>query len=96
MFINQDTVDYDEAAILGQCTYCGDPNDYCLGHGDITDPPGFEALIAHDQGDHTLCHQDGCRYAPKPKHERIIMHAQPRAGRTYVVNRLGELVMGVE
>ena len=31
-------VTYDEAQIFGQCTYCGDPIDYCQGHGEIGDP----------------------------------------------------------
>jgi hypothetical protein len=87
MYINRAEVEFDDAAIIGQCTYCGDPIDYCQGHGEIGDPVGFEALIAHDEGDHSMCHPEGCRYAPKPTHERIIMHA-PRVYEPTPLQRL--------
>ena len=88
MFIHDAEAEYDEAAILGQCTYCGDPIDYCQGHGEIGDPAGFDALLRHDNGDHSECHPEGCRFAIPPKHERIIMHAP----RVYEPNPLAELL----
>ena len=43
-----------------RCPVCADPIDYCQGHGEIGDPAGFARLAAHDDGDHTRCHPDGC------------------------------------
>lgn len=37
------------------CPACGDPTDYCTGHGAMTDPLGWAILSRHDQGDHTDC-----------------------------------------
>lgn len=45
---------------VARCPACGDPIDYCQGHGEIGDPAGFAILEAHDAGDHTGCHPDGC------------------------------------
>lgn len=53
-----DYVDTDE-----RCPACGSPIDYCQGHGDIGDPFGAMILEAHDDGDHTQCHTDGCDVA---------------------------------
>ena len=53
-----DYVDTDE-----RCPACGSPIDYCQGHGDIGDPFGAMILEAHDYGDHTQCHTDGCDVA---------------------------------
>ena len=39
-----------------RCPACGDPIDYCQGHGPMGDPYGFATLYGHDQGDHRLCH----------------------------------------
>ena len=61
----------DEAGYLdadyGCCPACGDPIDYCQGHGEIGDPAGFAILMAHDDGDHSGCHPDGCEEAPSGK-----------------------------
>jgi len=32
------------------CPYCEDPIDYCMGHGEIGDPAGYEALRLHYEG----------------------------------------------
>jgi hypothetical protein len=37
------------------CPACGDPFDYCQGHGLIGDPDGAIVLAQHDQGIHTGC-----------------------------------------
>jgi len=49
-----------------RCPACGDPIDYCQGHGEIGDPEGFAALELHDLGNHSRCHTDSCEYAPAP------------------------------
>lgn len=43
-----------------RCPACGDPIDYCQGHGEIGDPAGCAILDAHDDGYHTTCHPAGC------------------------------------
>jgi hypothetical protein len=47
-----------------RCLACGDPIDYCQGHGEIGDPVGFAILQAHDSEDHTHCHPLACADAP--------------------------------
>jgi hypothetical protein len=47
-----------------RCPACGDPIDYCSGHGDIGDPDGAAILAAHDDDDHSRCHPNGCEDAP--------------------------------
>jgi len=37
------------------CPVCGDPGDYCQGHGEIGDPVGFDILQRHDNEDHSDC-----------------------------------------
>lgn len=38
------------------CVVCGEPIDYCQGHGDVAD---YERLWDdHDFGDHSKCHPD--------------------------------------
>ncbi len=54
-----DYFDSDEYVPWG-CPACGNPTDYCQGHGDIGDPFGASILRAHDDGDHSLCHEQGC------------------------------------
>ena len=39
------------------CPACGNPIDYCTGHGVSGDPAGWSTLNAHDNGDHSLCHE---------------------------------------
>lgn len=43
-----------------RCPACGSVIDYCRGHGEIGDPAGFAILTAHDEGDHSGCHPEGC------------------------------------
>lgn len=43
-----------------RCPACGDPIDYCQGHGVMGDPEGFVILALHDEGDHSRCHERGC------------------------------------
>lgn len=50
----------DEAEYESRCPVCGDPADYCLGHGEIGDPAGYGILVAHDNGDHSSCNFMGC------------------------------------
>lgn len=38
------------------CPACGNPIDYCQGHGEIGDPVGHDVLYLHDEGYHRLCH----------------------------------------
>jgi hypothetical protein len=38
------------------CPACGNPIDYCPGHGEIGDRPGALILRLHDRGDHSHCH----------------------------------------
>ncbi len=39
-----------------RCAACGDPIDYCQGHGEYADPAGWTALELHDNGVHSNCH----------------------------------------
>lgn len=57
---------------ISTCPACGDPIDYCSGHGEIGDPAGFRILQLHDDDDHTECHPRGCEYAEdyEPLYER--------------------------
>lgn len=43
-----------------KCPACGEPIDYCLGHGAIGDPVGRAILDAHDEGRHDLCDPLAC------------------------------------
>lgn len=38
------------------CPACGEPIDYCQGHGPIGDPWGARILAMHDDDTHTECH----------------------------------------
>lgn len=49
-----------DGEIVSRCPACGSPMDYCQGHGEIGDPAGWAVLEAHDEGDHTQCHPEGC------------------------------------
>ena len=42
------------------CPACGQPIDYCQGHGSLGDPHGAEILAMHDRDNHSQCHPDGC------------------------------------
>lgn len=43
------------AEIESGCPACGEPIDYCPGHGEIGDPAGQAILSAHDKGEHGEC-----------------------------------------
>lgn len=45
---------------VSYCPACGDPIDYCQGHGQIGDPVGASILSAHDDGYHGRCNPAGC------------------------------------
>lgn len=55
-------IDYDDGEFIagGGCPACGDPIDYCQGHGEIGDPIGAMILKQHDDGFHDGCHPAGC------------------------------------
>lgn len=52
-----------EEEYVSRCPACGDPIDYCQGHGELGDPSGALILHLHDQGDHSVCHPEGCEEA---------------------------------
>lgn len=44
------------------CPACGNPIDYCQGHGEIGDPAGNRILNDHDNDTHNGCHPESdCR-----------------------------------
>jgi hypothetical protein len=43
------------------CVVCGDPHDYCQGHGVIGDPIGHRIQLQHDEGDHSECFAKACQ-----------------------------------
>lgn len=43
-----------------RCVVCGDPIDYCQGHGPMGDPDGYEILEAHESGHHERCDATAC------------------------------------
>lgn len=45
------------------CPACGEYIDFCMGHGPIGDPVGFDILDRHDNDDHSRCHVNGCDVA---------------------------------
>jgi hypothetical protein len=50
----------DDDDYMPACPACGSPIDFCQGHGEMGDPGGRAILDAHDAGDHSSCHPDGC------------------------------------
>lgn len=47
-----------------RCPACGNPIDYCQGHGRIGDPVGLAIVTDHhENGIHTRCNPAGCLYA---------------------------------
>jgi len=48
-----------------RCPACGDPIDYCRGHGEIGDPLGADILKLHDLGLHQDCNLLGCDEAAR-------------------------------
>lgn len=57
---SDDQTDDSEAESVSRCPACGDPIDYCQGHGAIGDPIGHSILSAHDDGYHGRCNPAGC------------------------------------
>jgi len=45
------------------CPACGEPIDYCQGHGEIGDYAGWCILQDHDAGEHFGCDPLGCEDA---------------------------------
>lgn len=76
----------------GDCPACGNPIDYCPGHGEIGDPEGFRILNQHDADDHRDCDPYGCDEILNSRdkdfgesHETCEGrggHGDPRCGRT--------------
>lgn len=47
---------------VSHCPACGEPSDYCLGHGPMGDAQGYAILALHDDGVHSMCHRfSDCR-----------------------------------
>lgn len=40
---------------VDNCPACGEPADYCQGHGEVDDPDGHAVLVQHDLDDHRDC-----------------------------------------
>ena len=55
---------YDECdcELISLCPACGQPIDYCQGHGELGDRAGFAVLAAHDADIHDGCSFEGCDY----------------------------------
>ncbi|QAU07324.1 hypothetical protein SEA_NOSILAM_83 [Gordonia phage NosilaM] len=62
-----------------RCVACGEPIDYCQGHGEIGDPVGAAILDAHDDGDHNNCHPLGCDETPVPAVGASVFVTDPAA-----------------
>lgn len=67
-----------------KCPACGDPADYCQGHGMIADPYGWGVLRAHDNGHHADCDPRGCS---EWRHEARPCHALRDADTGCVIRR---------
>jgi hypothetical protein len=61
---------HDAFIVEPHCPACGQPIQYCSGHGSIGDPWGHDILTAHDNGDHADCDPFGCD-AVKPAHIHV-------------------------
>ena len=48
--------------LITYCLVCGEPGDYCGGHGAIGDPDGWRILMHHLQDNHEGCDPHGCEY----------------------------------
>lgn len=47
--------------LVSYCVACGEPIDYCQGHGQLADPNGFYILRRHHELDfHDTCDPHGC------------------------------------
>lgn len=65
-----DEEDEEDEEYVARCPACGDPIDYCQGHGEMGDPAGFAILAAHDGDDHSECHPDGCESSRNSQDDR--------------------------
>lgn len=52
---------------VARCPACGQPIDYCQGHGTLGDPAGAYLLALHDRDDHDDCHPDAWAECGKPE-----------------------------
>lgn len=50
------------------CPACGEPTDYCQGHGEISDIHGWTILLMHERDNHERCHPMGCEAAQQVSH----------------------------
>lgn len=57
-----------------RCPVCGEPSDYCQGHGEVGDNRGWLNMIAHDHGDHVQCDPRGCEAAGTTEHADYPHH----------------------
>jgi len=47
---------------VSRCPACGEPSDYCQGHGPMGDPQGYVVIALHDGNVHSMCHHlSDCR-----------------------------------
>lgn len=69
------------------CPVCGKPLASCEGHFGANDPDAMAILDRHDDGNHTMCHPDGCANAgvvipataPVARPVPTVVHAPPVA-----------------
>jgi hypothetical protein len=74
----------DDEEYIARCPACGDPIDYCQGHGQIGDPVGYRILACHDRDDHGGCHWLGCEdayFRPDPRQRLEYLRQEIRAER---------------
>jgi hypothetical protein len=51
--MSEECLEYAEA-----CPACGEPVDYCQGHGPMGDPVGYAIIELHNDDEHSLCHPE--------------------------------------
>lgn len=78
--------------IVSICPACGDPIDYCQGHGNIGDPWGHGVLARHDADNHASCHErSDCKQDIAPaKPPRYLLQPDP-AHERYLTRRLKDI-----
>lgn len=96
-YVAHDAAEYAES----YCPACGEPIDYCQGHGEMGDPDGAAILAAHDDGYHASCNSRGCDDAPAPRYVGLVLmganYAAPDAATgAYVWNTLDGVRASVE
>lgn len=57
----------DQGSDSPPCPACGEPIDYCQGHGTLGDSAGAEVLERHDEEDHRQCHPNSWCKADDPE-----------------------------